>query len=116
MLLLAAIANYMMAIVFTELLLTHFAILASQLGSALFLCAFSMLLLTCISPVNKSVITAFRDYFSSRRTMERRLLFYAGKRSQINQLFLLRKARLHYLNQQQRKRLLKQCDRKQTAS
>jgi hypothetical protein len=71
------------------------------------LCAFSLFLLAGSGLVIKLISAAFGDYFSTVRQLERSVLFYRGKHARLDRLFLFKKARLLYFNQQQRKQLLK---------
>jgi len=112
LLILAAIAYFLLAIVLNQLTLTNLAGQISQLGSITLLCAFSLLLLTGFGLIGKLIIASFCDYFSTIGRIERRLLFYTSQRNRLNRLFQFKKARLIYLNQQKRKYLLKKSDRK----
>jgi len=71
------------------------------------LSAFSLFLLAGLGQIGKQIIVAFCGYFSTTRRMERSVLFYISKHNRLTRLFHFKKARLHYMNQQKRKRLLK---------
>jgi hypothetical protein len=116
LLMLGAIANFLLAIVFDRLTLTHLAGLTSQLGSMLLLSAFSLFVLVGLGFMGKLIFAALCDYFSTRQRMERKLLFYIEKNNRLKQLFQFKKARLLYVNQQQRKRILKKADQKSVPS
>jgi hypothetical protein len=112
LLVLGAIASFLLAAVLYRLTITNLADQASQLGSMVLLCAFFLLLLAGAGLTGKLITAAFCDYFSARQCMERRLLFYVGRINRLNQLCHLKKIRLLYFNQQKRKHLLNKYNRK----
>jgi hypothetical protein len=109
---LSAVANFLLATIFEHLSIPNLAGLASQLGSIVLLCAFSLLLLTGFFLTGKLVIASFCNYFSTRQRMERKVLFYTGQRTRLNRLFYFKKARLLYFNRQKRKLFLKMDNKK----
>jgi hypothetical protein len=100
---LCAIASFLLAIVLDQL-------------TMLLLSGFFLFLLAGFGLACRLIISSFCDYFSTSQRMERKLLFYTGKRNHLNRIFRFKKARLLYFNQQQRKQLLKQSDQKSAAS
>jgi hypothetical protein len=106
-----AIANLVLANVFEQLTL-RISDQVSQLGSITLLSAFSLLLLAGLWMIFRLMLLSVCNYFSSRQRMERRLLFYTSQRNRFNRLFHFKKARLLYISQQKRKRLLKKHDKK----
>lgn len=116
LLVLGAIANFLLAIVLDQLTITNLADQASQLGSMMLLCAFFLLLLAGLGLLGKLITASLYDYFSIRQRMERKLMFYANKRNCLNRLFHFKKARLLYFNQQKRKHLLKKNGQKSVTS
>jgi hypothetical protein len=112
LLILAAIANFLLVIVLDQLTITSFSAALSHLGSITLLCAFSLLLLAGLWTISKLTLAAFCDYFSAIERMERRLLFYTSQKNRLNRLFYFKKIRLLYISQQKRKRLLKKNGRK----
>jgi hypothetical protein len=116
LLILGAIANFLLAMVLDQLEITSFSERLSQLGSMMLLCGFFLLLLSGLGLMSKLIIASFCDYFSTRQRMERRLLFYASQRNRLDQIFYFKKIRLLYINQQQRKHLHKKNDRKSVPS
>jgi hypothetical protein len=116
LLLLGAIANFLLAIILQQLTMASLAGQASQLGSMVLIGAFSLFLLSGLAYLSKLIIAAFCDYFSAARRMERNVLFYISQHNRLTRLFYFKKARLLYFNQQQRKRLLKKAAWKSASS
>lgn len=111
-----AIANFLLAIVLEQFSMTALATQVSQLGSIVLLSAFFLFLCTGLAHLSKLAIITFYGYFSPTRRMERNLLFHISKYNRLTRLFHFKKARLLYMNQQQRKRLLKKVDWKAISS
>jgi hypothetical protein len=107
-----AIVSFLLAIVLDQLSITNLAVQATELGAITLLCAFSLIALSGLMLAGKLSVTVFCEYFSGRQRMERKLLFYTGRRNRLNQIFQFKKARLLYVNQQKRKHLLTKDDRK----
>ena len=107
-----AIVSFLLAIVLDQLSITNLAVQVTELGEITLLCAFSLIALSGLMLAGKLSIAAFCEYFSGRQRMERKLLFYTGRRNRLNQIFQFKKARLLYVNQQKRKHLLTKDDRK----
>jgi hypothetical protein len=116
LLLLGAVASFLLAIALDQLAATNFAEQAAQFGSMVLICAFSLLLLTGFGLLAKLIVASFCDYFSTRQRLERRLLFYTGNRNRLNRLFYFKKVRLLYISQQKRKQLLKKHGRTSVTS
>ena len=116
LLIFGAIASFLLAIVLDQLAISAIAGQVSQLGAMVLLCAFLLILIAGSGQISKLFIASVYGYFSTRQRMERKLLFYINKHNRLNQLFLLKKARLLYFGQQQRKRLLKKDGRKSVPS
>jgi hypothetical protein len=104
--------SFLLAIVFDQLTLIRFAEYTSQFGSITLLSAFFVLLLAGLGMIASLINASISSYFSTRRRLERRLLFYFNRRNNLNQLFHSKKIRLFYINQQKRKQLLAKNDRK----
>ncbi len=85
----------------------------TQLGLATLLSAFALLLITGLLLIGKLVVTACRDYFSTRQRLQRRLLFVQAKQEQFKQLFYFKKLQINYFNEVKRKRLLMADNRQQ---
>lgn len=107
LLILGAIANFLLAIVLDQLKITSFSGRMSQLGSIVLLCGFFLLLVMGLWTILRLIFVSCCDYFSTRQRMERKLLFYTNQRNCLNRLFYFKKIRLLYTNQQKRKHLLK---------
>jgi hypothetical protein len=112
LLIFAAIADFLLAVVFDQLTITSFSMQVSRLGSIALLSAFSLLLLAGLWTIFRLMLTSVCNYFSTRQRMERRLLFYTSQRNRLDRLFHFKKVRLLYISQQKRKRLLKKHDKK----
>jgi hypothetical protein len=116
LLIMSAIAFFLLAIVLEQLTINNIAGHVSQLGAIVLLCAFSLLLSAGLGVVASLITTSFRDYFSTRQRMERKLLFYNDEYNRLHRLFQFKKARLLYFNQQHRKKLNKKEDWKSVSS
>jgi hypothetical protein len=112
LLIFAGISLFFLAIGLNQLAFSQLAEQTSQFGSLVLLCAFALPLLISLIQLAKMMLTAFFDYFSSHRRIERKLLFYANQHNRIKRLFHLKKIRMLYVNQQKRKHLLRQNNRK----
>jgi hypothetical protein len=111
LLLLSAIANFLLAIAFGQLKMMDLAGQFSQLGAIVLLSAFSLFLVAGLVLVSQLIAAAVNDYFSIARRMERKVQFYSSKHQQLTRLFHFKKVRLLYFNQQYRKRLSKKIER-----
>jgi hypothetical protein len=116
MLILAAIASFLLAITLDQLTITNYAGQVSQLGLMLLLSAFFLIVLAGMAIVSRLIIASICDYFSTRQRMERKLLFYKSKQNHLIRLFQFKKKRLLYINQQRRKQLLKKSTQNSVAS
>jgi predicted neuraminidase len=111
LLVVAAVTSFLLATVLDQLAMTNLTAQVSQLGLMALLCAFFLLLLAGLVMLAKLIVASFWAYFSTRQRLERKLLFYASQYNRLNRLFYFKKARLLYISQQNRKRLLKKHDR-----
>ena len=106
-----AIANFMLAIAFQQLMMKELAGFLSQLGSFVLLCAFSAVLLAVLGAGIHSLVLSVCRYLSHAPRMERKLMFYKNKYGQLSRLFLFKQERVKYLSRQQRKRLSIKMDK-----
>jgi hypothetical protein len=83
-----------------------FAECAAQMGSAMLLCAFALLLLAGLGMISNLIGMSLYRYFSTQQRMTRKLFFYVNQRNRLDQLFHFKKVRLFYMNQKKRKQLL----------
>ncbi|MDD5578234.1 MAG: hypothetical protein PHY16_03000 [Methylobacter sp.] len=79
----------------------------AQLGAAILLSAFALLVVTGILSLFKKIIGSIFDYFSSMQRVQRRLLYSQTKQDQIKRLFYFRKLQIKYFSDLKRKSLLK---------
>lgn len=86
--------------------------LMTQLGLAILLSAFALLLITGLLNVLKLILQNCRAYFSAQQRKQRKLLFMQGKEEQIKQLFYFRAAQINYFHDLKRKRLLNANNRR----
>jgi hypothetical protein len=86
--------------------------LITQLGAALLLSAFALLLLTAWWALMSCTMRSLIDYFSSQQRLQRRLLFLQIKQEQLQQFFQFRSAQVKYVNELERNRLLNANNRK----
>lgn len=86
--------------------------LLSQLGLAMLLSAFAILLCLGLVAAFKYTLSSIADYFSSTQRTRRHLLFIQARQDQIKQLFYFRTVQLKYFNALKRTRLLKANNRK----
>jgi hypothetical protein len=84
----------------------------TMLGSAMLLSAFAVLIIAGLWGVFKIVVRATLDYFSSRQRVQRRLWFVQAKQAQVKRLFYFKTMQIKYVNELNRKRLLKLNNRK----
>jgi len=84
----------------------------SQLGLAMLLSAFVVLLCVGLAGALKMIGCTVADYFSSSQRTRRRLLFAQARQDQVKRLFYFRTVQLKYFNALKRTRLLKANNRK----
>ncbi|WP_292433708.1 hypothetical protein [Methylobacter sp.] len=82
------------------------------LGTTMLLTAFGMLIIAGLLGVFKSMVRSALDYFSVEQRVKRRLWFALAKQEQIERLFFFKRVQIKYVNELNRKRLLKRNNRK----
>jgi hypothetical protein len=80
--------------------------LITQLGLAILLSAFALLLITGLLVITRLIIASCFDYFSAKQRFQRRVLFIQTKQDQIKRLFYFKTLQINYVNQLKRNRLL----------
>lgn len=88
----------------------------TQLGSAMLLVAFALLVISALLGIFKIAARSVSDYFSSRQRAQRRLLFVQARQDQVKRLFYFKTLQLKYFSELNRKRLLKANNRKHIRS
>lgn len=88
----------------------------TQLGSAMLLVAFALLIISALLGISKIAARSVSDYFSSRQRAQRRLLFVQARQDQVKRLFYFKTLQLKYFSELNRKRLLKANNRKHIRS
>ncbi|MFA6050962.1 MAG: hypothetical protein WC762_00050 [Methylobacter sp.] len=88
----------------------------TQLGSAMLLIAFALLIISALFGISKIIARSVFDYFSSRQRAQRRLLFVQARQDQVKRLFYFKTLQLKYFSELNRKRLLKVNNRKHIRS
>ena len=112
LLFLASLPVFLGVEVMLRLAVPHLATHMMQLGSALLLSAYSLLLLTGLLAVCSAILHSIAHYFSSRQRVQRRMLFLQAKQEQLKQLFHFRTLQMQYANELKRGCLLKANNRK----
>lgn len=108
--LLFALISFFLGDVLDWFLLPIFLQLLDRFGIILLFCAFALLLATGLIACAKLILQALRDYFSALQRNQRHLLFVEYKQQQIRQLFQAKMAKIAYLAELRRKRLLRKND------
>lgn len=85
---------------------------AVMLGTAMLLSAFVVLIIAGLLNAFKSIVRSVLDYFSLEQRAKRRLWFVLAKQEQVERLFFLKTAKINYVNELNRKRLLRRNNRK----
>lgn len=88
----------------------------TQLGSAMLLIAFALLIISALLGLSKIVARSVSTYFSSKQRVQRRLLFVQARQDQVKRLFYFKTLQLKYFSELNRKRLLKANNRKHIRS
>jgi len=88
----------------------------TQLGSAMLLMAFALLIISALLGISKIVARSVSDYSSSKQRVQRRLLFVQARQEQVKRLFYFKTLQLKYFSELNRKRLLKANNRKHIRS
>ncbi len=82
------------------------------LGSAMLLSAFAGLIVSGLLGVVKIVVRSASAYFSSGQRAQRRLHFVQARQEQLKRLFYFKALKIRYVNDLNRKRLLRLNNRK----
>ena len=88
----------------------------TALGSAMLLSAFVVLIIAGLWGVAKIVVRSVLDYFSAKQRVQRRLWFVQARQEQVKRLFYFKTLQIKYVNELNRKRLLKLNNRKHIRS
>ncbi len=80
------------------------------------LSAFAMLIIAGLWGVAKISACSVLDYFSAKQRVQRRLWFVQARRDQLKRLFYFKEMQIKYVNDLNRKRLLKLNNRKHIQS
>ncbi len=88
----------------------------AQLGSAVMLSAFTLLMIKGLLAVALTVIHSIAEYFSCQQRRQRRLFFIQSKQDQIKRLFYFKRVQLLYLTEQKIKCLLNRNNEQQLHS
>jgi hypothetical protein len=88
----------------------------TELGSAMLLIAFALLISSALLGISKAIARSVSDYFSSKQRAQRRLLFVQARQDQVKRLFYFKTLQLKYFSELSRKRLLKVNNRKHIQS
>jgi hypothetical protein len=83
-----------------------------MLGTAMLLSAFVVLIIAGLLNAFKSIVRSVLDYFSLEQRAKRRLWFVLARQEQIERLFFFKTAKINYVNELNRKRLLRRNNRK----
>lgn len=86
------------------------------LGSAMLLGGFAALTIAGLWGVGKIIACSILAYFSSKQRVQRQLWFALAKRDQVKRLFYFKTRQLTYVNELNRKRLLKRNNHKHIRS
>ena len=98
------------------LAIPRLANMLTQLGLALLMAAFGLLLTAGLFIMTKLTLTAFLDYISAKQRLERRLLFIDAKQEQLKSLFYFKTVQITYFSDLKRKRLLQANNKKHLQS
>lgn len=112
LLFLASLAVFLGSEVLLRLALPNVSELMMQLGLALLLSAFALLVMTGMLAVCGMIMRSVAHYFSFQQRIQRRLLFMQVKQEQVKQLFHFRALQMKYFNELKRDSLLKTNNRK----
>jgi hypothetical protein len=88
----------------------------AQLGSAVILSAFALLVIQGVVVFSKATFLSVTDYFSVQQRRQRRLFFIQSKQDQINRLFYFKTLQMRYLTRHKIKRLLARNNQQQLQS
>ena len=116
LLVLASIPVFLLVEVLLWLAVPGLPQVLTQLGSAMLLIAFALLIISALLGIFKVVVRSVSDYFSSKQRVQRRLLFVQARQDQVKRLFYFKTLQLKYFSELSRKRLLKLNNRKHIRS
>jgi hypothetical protein len=116
LLVLASIPVFLLVEVLLWLAVPGLPQVLTQLGSAMLLIAFALLIISAMMGIFKAVVRSVSDYFSSKQRVQRRLLFVQARQDQVKRLFYFKTVQLKYFSELSRKRLLKFNNRKHIRS
>ena len=116
LLVLASIPVFLLVEVLLWLAVPGLPQVLTQLGSAMLLIAFALLIISALMGIFKAVVRSVSDYFSSKQRVRRRLLFVQARKDQVKRLFYFKTLQLKYFSELNRKRLLKLNNRKHIRS
>lgn len=88
----------------------------TMLGSAMLLCGFVTLIIAGLLGVVKLTVRSVLEYFSSKQRVRRRFWFVQARQDQVKRLFYFKTMQIKYVNELNRKRLLKLNNRKHIRS
>ena len=88
----------------------------TQLGLAILLSAFALLLIAGLFVIIKLILASCFDYFSAGQRLRRRLLFNLAQHDRFKRLFYFRTLQINYSNELKRKRLLSANNRQHIQS
>jgi hypothetical protein len=84
----------------------------TTLGTAMLLSAFAALAIAGLLGVSKILVRSVLDYFSAKQRTQRRLWFAEARQDQVKRLFYFKTMQIKYVNELNKKRLLKLNNRK----
>lgn len=113
---LSSIISLLAADVAARISLTQITSSLTQLGIALMLIAFNLLVLKVLLALFKSTILSVTDYFSAQNSNKRRFLYFQAKRNQSNRLFYFKTLQIRYFAQHEINRLLIKDNQRQLKS
>jgi hypothetical protein len=112
LLILASLPVFLLAELLLRLAVPGLPSALITLGAIMLLSAFVVLIIAGLLGVFKSIVRSALDYFSVEHRAKRRLWFVLAKQEQIERLFFFKTVQIKYVNELNRKRLLKRNNRK----
>jgi hypothetical protein len=85
--------------------------LMTQLGLAILLSAFALLLIAGLLVILKLITVSLFSYLSAGQRLQRRLLFIQAQQDRLQRQFYFRTLQINYINEFERKRLLRANNR-----
>jgi hypothetical protein len=110
---LVALVCLIAADVLNELSWDSLANLITQLGDAVLLISFALLLWVLLKIITKASVTQIADYFSRKQRVQRQFLYHLIKNDNLQRLFTSQKKQLAYVNALKRNRLFARDNAKQ---